>query len=160
MSSKCIRGSPTGGQLYYKYKRPIALAFVLSPTPFGAFYGQDWCGCMSTKCNDISRLMREGFYWDVSNIVREETHIHNTPKPCSGEEHPVHQNKNLLSETYTLLALGSRSCRYTPSPLISYVQRLRSDLLSRANIDQTAGCDHSGNDVYYYSTGNPDYRLY
>ncbi|KAI0150265.1 hypothetical protein GGR57DRAFT_504604 [Xylariaceae sp. FL1272] len=159
ISSKCIRGSPTGGRFYYDDERPISLGIDFSPDPFRDYFGQKWYGGMLVKCKDISCLMREGFHWDISNIVREESYIQNTPEyDWAGESGSLKtknyflRDKNTPSRWVAILNIRAVS--------IDVLQRFRPSLLSRANILQTLGSDQSGNHVYYYSAGNPHHRLY
>ncbi|KAI1364661.1 hypothetical protein F5Y08DRAFT_339419 [Xylaria arbuscula] len=53
----------------------LIFTFCPNPSRYGSLRRQDWVAVLEAKCSDIPRLMREGFYWDASNIIKEESYI-------------------------------------------------------------------------------------
>ncbi|KAI8949607.1 hypothetical protein F4801DRAFT_591005 [Xylaria longipes] len=70
-------GPATGGRFYKDDKQRPSVVFSLCPDPsrFFALRCQDWIACLVVKCFDVPRLMREGFHWDASNVIKEEGYI-------------------------------------------------------------------------------------
>ncbi|KAI0445233.1 hypothetical protein F4803DRAFT_509023 [Xylaria telfairii] len=70
-------GPATGGQLYKENKQRPSVLFEFCPDPTRSFSlrCQDWVAHMEVKCFDVPRLMREGFHWDTSNVIKEEGYI-------------------------------------------------------------------------------------
>ncbi|KAI0468503.1 hypothetical protein F4859DRAFT_524426 [Xylaria cf. heliscus] len=63
-----------GGRFYEEIKQRPSMTFKFCPNPskFLALRCQEWIACLEVKCFDVPRLMREGFHWDASNIIKEE----------------------------------------------------------------------------------------
>ncbi|KAI1181581.1 hypothetical protein F5B17DRAFT_444896 [Nemania serpens] len=70
-------GPATGGRFYNEDKQPPSVMFKLCPDPTRLWHCkyQDWVAFLEVKCFDVPRLMREGFRWDASNVIREEGYI-------------------------------------------------------------------------------------
>ncbi|KAI1302744.1 hypothetical protein F5Y03DRAFT_396256 [Xylaria venustula] len=70
-------GPATGGRFYEEDKQTLSILFWFCPdTPrLCRVDCQEWVAFMHIKCSDVPRLMREGFYWDASNIIKEEGYI-------------------------------------------------------------------------------------
>jgi hypothetical protein len=48
----------------------------MAPRPDTPEYGKHvWAAVLDIKCDDIARLMREGFFWSVENILPEEGYM-------------------------------------------------------------------------------------
>ncbi|KAJ2979707.1 hypothetical protein NUW58_g7133 [Xylaria curta] len=78
-------GPATGGRFYKEDKQHPSVVFRFCPDPsrFYHFRCQDWIACLEVKCFDVPRLMREGFHWDASNVIKEDGYIEH------GKEGPV-----------------------------------------------------------------------
>ncbi|KAI0452878.1 hypothetical protein F5B21DRAFT_515718 [Xylaria acuta] len=70
-------GPATGGRFYKEDKQRPSLVFKFCPDPsrFLTPSCQDWVAFLEVKCVDVPRLMREGFHWDASNVIKEEGYI-------------------------------------------------------------------------------------
>ncbi|KAI1270950.1 hypothetical protein F5Y07DRAFT_404919 [Xylaria sp. FL0933] len=53
------------------------MVFKLCPDPSRPYRidKHDWLAGLAVKCSGVPRLMREGFYWDASNVVKEEGYV-------------------------------------------------------------------------------------
>ncbi|RYP68498.1 hypothetical protein DL771_006650 [Monosporascus sp. 5C6A] len=70
-------GPATGGKFYHDDKRIPTIELWFSPDPTGLDLNEHpWCGhTMQVKCDDVPRLMREGFHWTAANTVQEDGSI-------------------------------------------------------------------------------------
>ncbi|KAJ8131327.1 hypothetical protein O1611_g2293 [Lasiodiplodia mahajangana] len=70
-------GPATGGRFYEEDKQTPSILFRFCPDTSRLLRVDchEWVAFMHIKCSDVPRLMREGFYWDVSNIIKEEGYI-------------------------------------------------------------------------------------
>ncbi|KAI3330099.1 hypothetical protein F4824DRAFT_492443 [Ustulina deusta] len=70
-------GPATGGRFYKEDKQHPSIVFKFCPDPsrFFSLRCQDWVAFLEVKCFDVPRLMREGFHWDDSNVIKEEGYI-------------------------------------------------------------------------------------
>lgn len=66
-------GPATGGRIFRGDEEwsKIVFQFVPNPSKPVDFQYQDWVATLEIKCRDVPRLMREGIYWDASNIINE-----------------------------------------------------------------------------------------
>ncbi|KAI0871589.1 hypothetical protein GGS24DRAFT_53759 [Hypoxylon argillaceum] len=64
------RGSP-----YQESKLRPSISFGFCPNPSDLTRNQAWGALLMVKCDDVPRLMREGFHWDGANVIREEGYI-------------------------------------------------------------------------------------
>ncbi|GAW24447.1 hypothetical protein ANO14919_140310 [Xylariales sp. No.14919] len=82
-ANEAIHGHPepgpaTGGRFYKEDEQRPSIVFKLCPNPtklWNIKY-QDWIAYMDVKCSDVPRLMREGFHWDDSNVIKEEGYLY------------------------------------------------------------------------------------
>ncbi|KAI1366806.1 hypothetical protein F5Y08DRAFT_350698 [Xylaria arbuscula] len=58
-----------------KEKVSIMFGIVPDPSKCAHFKHQAWVATMRIKCQNVPRLMRDGFHWDVSNVIKEEGYI-------------------------------------------------------------------------------------
>ncbi|KAI0201539.1 hypothetical protein F4808DRAFT_103801 [Astrocystis sublimbata] len=65
-------GPATSGDFYYQDKQNPSVGFTFCPDPSRSPMRQDWLARLEVKCSDVPRLMREGFYWDQANVVKED----------------------------------------------------------------------------------------
>ncbi|KAI0968429.1 hypothetical protein F4678DRAFT_482038 [Xylaria arbuscula] len=72
-------GPATGGRFYNDDEQPPSIIFKFCPdtTKRWNIPDQDWIASIQLKCSNVPRLMREGFYWDKSNVINEEGYIEN-----------------------------------------------------------------------------------
>ncbi|KAI1159837.1 hypothetical protein F5B18DRAFT_664245 [Nemania serpens] len=85
-------GPATGGRFYKEDKQPPSVKFRFCPDPtrLWHFKYQDWIAFLEVKCSDVPRLMREGFHWDTSNVIKEEGYIERgKPGPNSNAQTSV-----------------------------------------------------------------------
>ena len=70
-------GPAMGGCFYKDDPQHPSLIFTFCPDPcrHDSLRCQDWVAVLEVKCPDIPRLMREGFHWNTSNVIKEESYI-------------------------------------------------------------------------------------
>ncbi|KAI3316955.1 hypothetical protein HD806DRAFT_551239 [Xylariaceae sp. AK1471] len=68
-------GPATSGSFYREDEQPVSIIFKFCPDPAKFLCQQDWSAELFVKCRDVPRLMREGFYWDAANVIREEGYL-------------------------------------------------------------------------------------
>ncbi|KAI1124550.1 hypothetical protein F5Y10DRAFT_284967 [Nemania abortiva] len=68
-------GPVTRGNPYRESEQRCSLMFGFCPDPSDLTLNQDWAAVLMVKCRDVPCLMREGFYWDGANVIREEGYI-------------------------------------------------------------------------------------
>ncbi|KAI0533376.1 hypothetical protein GGR58DRAFT_521618 [Xylaria digitata] len=65
-------GPATSGKSYRENNERCSMWFGFCPDPSDKSLNQEWTAMMMVKYRDVPRLMREGFYWDCANVIREE----------------------------------------------------------------------------------------
>ncbi|KAI1145182.1 hypothetical protein F4825DRAFT_467551 [Nemania diffusa] len=72
-------GPATGGRFYNEDKQNPSIHFKFCPDPSKIFSlrAGDWAASLQVKCSDVPRLMREGFHWNASNVIKEDGYIEN-----------------------------------------------------------------------------------
>lgn len=68
-------GKAAGGKFYYDHESLPSVQLLFYPEPSGyatAVDEQPWFAQMFVKCDDVPRLMREGFHWTAANVLKEE----------------------------------------------------------------------------------------
>ncbi|KAI1119268.1 hypothetical protein F5Y14DRAFT_127740 [Nemania sp. NC0429] len=67
-------GPATGGLFYAEDERRPSMTFLLCPATARLWQPEKhaWIAHMDVKCDDVPLLMREGFHWDASNVIKEE----------------------------------------------------------------------------------------
>jgi hypothetical protein len=68
-------GPATNGRFYYKDERIQSVMFDFRPDPPGLSLDHQWAALLSIKCDDVPRLMRDGFFWSEDNLIPEEGYI-------------------------------------------------------------------------------------
>ncbi|KAI1441189.1 hypothetical protein F5Y02DRAFT_431380 [Annulohypoxylon stygium] len=72
-------GIAGNGKFYSDIPMTAPVWFWVVPEPKRDLELQQWCGRIYVKCDDVPRLMREGFHWTTANLIREEGHFDTTP---------------------------------------------------------------------------------
>jgi hypothetical protein len=67
----------------------VSLCFVIDPRVPRTWEAAPWEATLTVRCPDVPRLMREGLFWSVDNIVPEEGFIQAAPphSKASGYSH-------------------------------------------------------------------------
>ncbi|KAI1119017.1 hypothetical protein F5Y14DRAFT_118657 [Nemania sp. NC0429] len=65
-------GPATSGRAYHSDTREPSIRFKFCPDPSKRDNTQEWMAALLVKCDDVPSLMREGFHWDRTNIIKEE----------------------------------------------------------------------------------------
>ncbi|KAI0817031.1 hypothetical protein GGR55DRAFT_693348 [Xylaria sp. FL0064] len=70
-------GPAMGGTFYREDPQDISMVFKFCPDPSRPYRidEHDWLAGLEVKCPDVPRLMREGFHWDASNVIKEEGYV-------------------------------------------------------------------------------------
>ncbi|KAI1748853.1 hypothetical protein F4782DRAFT_550357 [Xylaria castorea] len=68
-------GPTTSGNSYRENEQHRSILFLFCPDPSDISLNQDWVAVLTVKCRDVPRLMREGFFWDSANVIREEGYV-------------------------------------------------------------------------------------
>ncbi|KAI1828419.1 hypothetical protein F4861DRAFT_181602 [Xylaria intraflava] len=66
------KSSPTVQTRFEQDERRSALEFNFCPDPTEDWLAQEWWARLSVKCDDVPRLMREGFFCTSDNLIEEE----------------------------------------------------------------------------------------
>ncbi|KAI2606334.1 uncharacterized protein GGS25DRAFT_523999 [Hypoxylon fragiforme] len=69
--------SAGNGKIYLDAPEKVSISFGIMPSD-----GRSWVGKMDVKCDDVPQMMREGFYWSVENVIKEEGVVDNYTSPA------------------------------------------------------------------------------
>ncbi|KAI1348596.1 hypothetical protein F5Y01DRAFT_328369 [Xylaria sp. FL0043] len=151
-------GPAMSGKWYREDAQGETIKFVFYPDPSGEWTTQEWAALLRIKCPDVPRLMREGFYWDSSNVIREDGYINNNPnlRTCP---FPLRGQGWDCSRHYFLKDLQQPQ-RWIATIDVYALHRetaFRFDLsqLSRERIQIVSALSQLGNDIYLFSYGEP-----
>ncbi|KAI0429533.1 hypothetical protein F5Y09DRAFT_342527 [Xylaria sp. FL1042] len=75
--NKTEPGPAMGGSFYREDPQDVSIVFKFCPDPSRPYRisDHDWLAGLEVKCADVPRLMREGFHWDASNVIKEEGYV-------------------------------------------------------------------------------------
>ncbi|KAI1827653.1 hypothetical protein F4861DRAFT_549840 [Xylaria intraflava] len=65
---------------YHEDRMPESIQFTFYPNPDKHWRTQEWLATIMIKCDDVPRLMREGFFWNDANVVKEDGFINEDTK--------------------------------------------------------------------------------
>ncbi|KAK5631362.1 hypothetical protein RRF57_007076 [Xylaria bambusicola] len=60
---------------YSKVEEKPSVYFVYCPDPSQSPTVQEWAAMLKLKCENVALLMLKGFYWNSTNVIREEGFI-------------------------------------------------------------------------------------
>ncbi|KAI0550757.1 hypothetical protein F4679DRAFT_583128 [Xylaria curta] len=127
------------------------MSFGFCPDPSNMFLAQDWIAVLMVKSHDVPRLMREGFYWDSANVIREEGYI-DQDFTVAG----YRQDRKYWSGTrhYFLKDLQQPPCWIAPIEVfaLNSTTLYQFDLSrsSRENTQWAAAINQSGHQIYHW----------
>ncbi|KAI1748553.1 hypothetical protein F4782DRAFT_550539 [Xylaria castorea] len=149
-------GPATSGTFYHRDVQHCTMSMAFCPDPSQVPTNQDWAAVLMVKCCDIPRLMREGFHWDSSNIIKEEGYVdtdfsnayRRSDGIWSGTRHYFLrdlQQPPLWIATIELFA-----------PKTETLYRFDLNILSRENMRCTNAKSQSGHAIYCWAYGLPE----
>ncbi|KAI1263240.1 hypothetical protein F5Y18DRAFT_429329 [Xylariaceae sp. FL1019] len=150
--------APTGGRIYERTVGEPSIRAALSPDPQQPQFLQDWCAQLLVKCDDLPRLMREGFHWSLTNIVREDGFAEPFKDPDGGIK-----TRFTVVRTYYLRDLNYKPL-WTAKLIVHSVssdalRAFRPADLSHNNVRYLRGWNKFGQPVYVYSTEHPTFNI-
>lgn len=149
------------GNAYTRGPERSSLGLIFHPVPTASRCHQPWIGVMFVKCTDIPRLMRDGFNWDDSNVLREEgSYESNVKAPYFCVQHGTatltgwnqswtHLRQFILRDTQNQPPLWVAHLDVYASEL-RILRGVNLDLLTTKNIAMTSARGLSGNKIYHY----------
>ncbi|KAI1300595.1 hypothetical protein F5Y03DRAFT_408222 [Xylaria venustula] len=144
-------GLGTSGRFFRDDERKPSIVFKIASNPSkpNTFQYQDWVGILEVKCWDVPRLMREGFHWDVSNVVKEEGYVENgvwsriTTNCCYTD-----RRWYFLTDTHKPQRWMASLSIEAPRAEVFYTINLSH--ISRERIKNTVAINEDGNAIYWY----------
>ncbi|KAI1821103.1 hypothetical protein F4861DRAFT_486907 [Xylaria intraflava] len=159
MDHKPQPGPALNGKFYHDDKRAPSMTFIFGPAPFFPETIQEWAALMTVKCNDVPYFMREGFYWDESNVVREEGYMDSDFK---NSHRLLLGNRTWYGTRHYFL----QDMQQQPPSWIATIEvfAMRCETLARFSLDRLsfqalriAGAQsRDGKDIYSYLHDRPD----
>ncbi|KAF2972296.1 hypothetical protein GQX73_g1304 [Xylaria multiplex] len=149
-------GPATSGKSYRENKERRSMLFSFCPNPSDLSLNQDWVAVQMVKCCDVPRLMREGFYWDGANVIREEgfvdgdfTYIDRRQdrKRWAGNRH--YFLKDLQEPPRWISTIEVFALNW------STLYRFNLNQLSRENMRSLTAVNQSGDVIYRWKNGLP-----
>ncbi|KAI0533199.1 hypothetical protein GGR58DRAFT_126797 [Xylaria digitata] len=157
-ASKRQLGPAMGGHWYRETPQRETIRFLICPDPSQHPLTQDWVALLSVKCGDVPRLMREGFYWDVSNVVNEDGFINIDWKRGSNTSRPDGQ-KWYGTRSYFLEDLQSPQLWIALIEIMALYEEtlynFQLSQLSRENIQCAKAISQLGHYIYQYNYDRP-----
>ncbi|KAK6069245.1 hypothetical protein SCUP515_09128 [Seiridium cupressi] len=144
-----------------------SIKLELHPEPAAQRSRQPWFGMMSIKCDDVARLMREGFYWDGSNLIQGEGYSQSNIRPppiClrHSDAAPTGWNPAWKHEQCLIL----RDLQHEPPLWVAklslygasadILRRVRLESLSTENVARMRARNPSKNRMYGYKAWRKD----
>ncbi|KAI0548049.1 hypothetical protein F4679DRAFT_597097 [Xylaria curta] len=145
-------GPAMSGKFYRDDEQRCSMWMAFYPDLSKDITKQDWAAILKVKCSYIPRLMREGFYWNDANVVREDGYVDLNPtnrysKNWSGIRHYFLrdlQQPPLWIATVEILAVNKEIlCRFDLNQL------------SRKKMHQAGATSQYGHMVYSWVYGYP-----
>ncbi|GAP91529.1 hypothetical protein SAMD00023353_3101400 [Rosellinia necatrix] len=153
-------GPATGGRFYKadKQRPSILFGFCQDSSKFYATKRQQWVAIMEVKCFDVPRLMREGFYWDASNVIKEEGYIE------YGKAEPNADAGACALKRWYFLADTNQPRRWIASIAVTSLDiEILSNFdlgqLSRDNVRVAVAWNQNGEVIYGYQAHTPPDQL-
>ncbi|KAI1174777.1 hypothetical protein F4777DRAFT_579670 [Nemania sp. FL0916] len=144
-------GPATGGRFYAEDKQCPSIVFMWCQYPYYPALAkcQDWEAILQVKCPDVPRLMREGFHWDVSNVIKEEGFMEWTTKTRSKSPLGAASKRSyFLTDTHESPRWKARLIVYSWDLNFLYDFDVRQ--LSRSLISSTRAFNQEGRQIYGY----------
>ncbi|KAI0147072.1 hypothetical protein GGR57DRAFT_516091 [Xylariaceae sp. FL1272] len=146
----------TGREFFAEKKREnLRFWFCPEPSKASSHREQTWAVAMAVKCGDVPLLMREGFHWDASNVVREDGYISSTAKPL------IHvSGKQYLGSRYYFLKDMGESPRWVACIAVyalnwETIYRFDLSQLSLNTMHGAMAYAPHGDPIYNYLHGKP-----
>ncbi|KAI0202800.1 hypothetical protein F4808DRAFT_467981 [Astrocystis sublimbata] len=83
-------GPATNGRFFCDDKRQHSMDFSFCANPSTYPKKAAWKARLFVKCDDVPRLMREGFHWDNANVVKEDGFLYFHNSSCFNK--PKYEN--------------------------------------------------------------------
>ncbi|KAI1202877.1 hypothetical protein F5X97DRAFT_286016 [Nemania serpens] len=151
-------GPATSGKWYRDDKSRQSITLIYCSDPSQEHYGHQWLARMFVKCSDVPRLMREGFYWNDSNLVREDGFV--VPNYKQDLPEPWNYVRWAACRHYFLTDLQQPPRWIARIQVFARTMHMLSHfdlrLLSRSRNVSTTAENQEGHDIYQYTYGKPD----
>ena len=138
----------------------VSLCFVIDPRVPRAWKAAPWEATLTVKCADVPRLMREGLFWSVDNIVPEEGFIQAAP-PQSHSRAFGYSHVRTWILTDKPESRGGHgtpdwvACLEVYATAIEALTGFRPQNLTRAHIWKANAWDVHGRTIYNYDSYAP-----
>ncbi len=162
-ASPCVRGwaSPTFNKYDVLGVQYGTLHFEMVPDPWAPRIRQSvpWQAFLIVRCLDVSRLMDEGFFWSVDNLVNEEGCILPVSDPAFVAVGYSHMRTWSLTDRSERRG-GNRTPKWVaylevPAHAVETLAAFRPQNLTIANVWKADAWDVRGNTIYNYDVYHP-----
>ncbi|KAI0970657.1 hypothetical protein F4678DRAFT_435865 [Xylaria arbuscula] len=144
-------GPGTSGRFFREDERKTSITFYIAPNPNKplVFKSQEWLGSLEVKCQDVPRLMRDGFHWDISNVIKEEGYVEHHVTSRITREYRLHRRWYFLTDTHQPQRwIASLSIEALHQEVLDTI---RLSQVSRERIKYTRACNQDGKVIYEYA---------
>ncbi|KAK3300677.1 uncharacterized protein B0H64DRAFT_428690 [Chaetomium fimeti] len=118
-----------------------------------------WVAFLVIGCEDVPRLMREGFFWSTENVVPEEGYISdNIRKECEGLG-CRHKRTWIIADKANDKAPQWKGRLEVTSPLLATLAAFRVKDLSRKNVYASYAWNWAGKLIYNYDYRYPKHNF-
>ncbi|KAI1394617.1 hypothetical protein F4819DRAFT_493282 [Hypoxylon fuscum] len=155
----------TNGEFYFKSRAPFNLALSFFPAENNHDEAPPWFGMLDVKCDNLPKLMCEGFHWTEDNVLREEGFIGETSKSCSDFPSDILQyildSGLIMTRSYFLRDMKQEPPLWVghfrfSSTTTKILADIRLGDLSLADVYEVEAWGARGESVYRYSKSAPE----
>ncbi|KAJ8132228.1 hypothetical protein O1611_g1391 [Lasiodiplodia mahajangana] len=147
----------TGANFYTedRRRRSVRFKFCSDPSKLYALRCQKWIAFLDVKCDDVPRLMREGFFWDASNAIQKEGFLTVENKSHANDWSGASTRWYFLTDTrQDRLWVASLTVRATD---LNVLYNFKLSQLSRELVRSVWASNQDGREIYgYQAYTSPD----
>jgi hypothetical protein len=148
-------GPASGGRFFKQDNQQPSIWFTFCLDHYAEIRSQDWYAVLAVKCHDVPRLMREGFHFDASNVIREEGYMGNPETELVRAD-----GKRYTGTRHYFLKDTQRPQRWIATIQVHAISnailyRFQLSQLKRECINHALAEDQFGHIIYVYQLGAP-----
>ena len=134
---------------------PGTIEIIMIPARYTT---KPWVAVLQIQCEDVPRLMREGFFWSADNVLPEEGYMSDDVRPLYAKLGCRHKRTWAVADQTNDEAPQWSGHIEVSSPLLETVAQFRVDDLSRASVYGAHGWNKAGYSTYHYDHRYPGRR--